>query len=122
VIYDVIEDVRKVLEEGLAPEVREETLGRAEVRQVFRISRVGTIAGCFVTDGLVNRNAQVRIIRDNIVIEDERSVESLKRFKEDAREVRAGLECGVKIAGYDDLKESDVLEFYQKVEVARKLD
>jgi len=121
VIYDVVDDVRKAMEEGLAPEIREETLGRAEVRQVFKVSRVGTIAGCYVTDGLVNRNAKVRITRNNVVIEDERSLESLKRFKDDAREVRNGMECGLKIAGYDDVKEGDILEFYQKVEVARKL-
>jgi len=121
VIYDVIDDVRGILEEGLAPEVREETLGRAEVRQVFRISRVGTIAGCHVTDGVVSRNALVRITRSNIVIADDRSLDSLKRFKDDVREVRAGMECGLKVAGYDDVKEGDVLEFYRKVEVARKL-
>jgi len=121
VIYEILDDVRKVLSEGLAPEIRVETLGRAEVRQVFKVSRVGTIAGCYVTDGLVARNAKVRITRDNIVIEDERSLESLKRFKDDAREVRAGMECGVKIAGYDDVKEGDILEFYREVEVAREL-
>jgi translation initiation factor IF-2 len=121
IIYDLIEDIRKALEEGLAPEIREETLGRAEVRQVFKVSRIGNVAGCYVTDGLVNRNAKLRITRNNVVIEDNRSLESLKRFKDDAREVRAGLECGLKIAGYDDIKEGDVLEFYQKIEVARKL-
>jgi len=121
VIYDVIEDIRSALSEGLAPEIREETLGRAEVRQVFRISRLGTIAGCYVTDGAVQRNARVRIIRDQVVVADDRTLESLKRFKDDAREVRAGLECGLKVAGYDDIKEGDVLEFYQQVEVARTL-
>jgi len=121
VIYDITGDVRKALEEGLQPEIREETLGRAEVRQVFKISRVGTVAGCYVTDGAVNRNAKVRITRDNIVIGDERSLESLRRFKEDVRDVRAGMECGLKIAEYDDVKEGDILEFYRKVEVARKL-
>jgi translation initiation factor IF-2 len=121
VIYNVIDDVRKALEEGLAPEIREETLGRAQVRQTFKVSRFGTIAGSYVVDGVVNRNAKVRIIRDNIVIEDERSLDSLKRFKEDAREVRAGLECGIKVAGYDDIKEGDILEFYKEVEVARTL-
>ncbi len=121
VIYDIVEDMRKVLEEGLAPEIREETLGRAEVRQVFKVSRVGSIAGCFVTDGRAVRNAKVRIIRDNVVLEDERTLDSLKRFKDDAREVRSGMECGLKIDGYDDIKEGDELEFYQQVEVERKL-
>jgi len=113
--------VRLAMEQGLAPEVREETLGHADVRQVFKISRVGTIAGCYVTDGVAQRNARIRILRDNVVIEDGRTLDSLKRFKDDAREVRAGMECGLKVAGYDDIKEGDSLEFYERVEVARKL-
>ncbi len=121
VIYDIIEDIRRALEEGLAPEITEEALGRAEVRQIFRVSRLGTIAGCYVTEGIAQRNAKVRIIRDNVVLEDERQLDSLKRVKDDAREVKAGLECGLKIAGYNDIKEGDVLEFYKKVEVARTL-
>jgi len=121
VIYDIVDDVHKALEEGLTPEIREETLGRAEVRQVFKVSRVGTIAGCHVLDGVVNRNARVRVIRNNIVVMDERTLESLKRFKDDVREVRSGMECGLKIAGFDDIKESDTLEFYKTVEVARSL-
>lgn len=121
VIYDVIGDIHAALERGLTPEIREETLGRAEVRQVFKISRFGTIAGCIVADGLVQRNAKVRITRDQIVIEDERTIESLKRFKDDVRDVRAGMECGIKLVGYDDIKEGDLLEFYQHVEVARTL-
>jgi translation initiation factor IF-2 len=121
VIYDVTEDIRKALEEGLAPEVREETAGRAEVRQTFKISRLGTIAGCRVTDGVAARNAKVRIVRDGVVVADERDVESLKHYKDDAREVRAGMECGVKVAGFDDIQEGDVLEFYRQVEVSRTL-
>jgi translation initiation factor IF-2 len=121
VIYDIVDDVHKALEEGLTPEIREETLGRAEVRQVFKVSRVGTIAGCHVLDGVVNRNARVRVIRNNIVVMDERTLESLKRFKDDVREVRSGMECGLKIAGFDDIKEGDTLEFYKTVEVARSL-
>lgn len=121
VIYEIIDDIRAALERGLAPEIRMETLGRAEVRQTFKVSRLGTIAGCYVVDGLVNRNAKLRIIRNGIVVEDERNLESLKRFKDDVREVRTGMECGLKIAGYDDVKEGDTLEFYQRVEVARKL-
>jgi translation initiation factor IF-2 len=121
IIYDILDDIRKAMEEGLAPEIRMETLGRAEVRQTFKISRVGTIAGCFVIEGVAQRNAKVRITRGGIVVEDERSLDSLKRFKDDAREVRAGMECGLKIAGYDDIKEGDILEFYQQVEVTRRL-
>jgi translation initiation factor IF-2 len=121
VIYDLIEDMRKALEEGLAPEISQKTLGRAEVRQVFKISRVGTIAGCIVADGVVNRNAKVRITRGGIVVADERRLDSLKRFKDDVREVRNGMECGLKVAGFDDLKEGDILEFYEVVQVARTL-
>jgi len=121
VIYDLIDDITRVLEKGLAPEIREESLGRAQVRQVFKVSRVGTIAGCFVTDGRAVRNALVRIIRENVVIGDERTLDSLKRFKDDAREVRAGMECGLRIIDYDDVKEGDELEFYQRVEIERKL-
>ncbi|MFP4104483.1 MAG: translation initiation factor IF-2 [Phycisphaerae bacterium] len=121
VIYHIIEDIRTALEEGLAPEIKEETIGRAEVRQTFKVSRLGTIAGCYVTDGVVNRNAKVRITRAGVVIEDERELDSLKRYKDDVREVRADMECGLKIAGYNDIKEGDILEFYKKVEVARKL-
>jgi len=121
VIYDVVGDMRRALEEGLTPDIHEETVGHAEIRQTFKLSRVGTIAGCYVTDGVVTRTCEVRVTRNNIVIEDERALESLKRFKDDVREVRAGMECGLKIAGYNDLKEGDVLEFYQRVEVARTL-
>jgi translation initiation factor IF-2 len=88
---------------------------------VFKVSRIGTIAGCYVTDGNVARNSHVRIIRDNVVIEDGRDIESLKRFKDDVREVRNGMECGVKVAGYNDVKEGDQLEFYRRVEVERTL-
>ena len=121
IIYDMIDDVRKALSEGLAPEVRQEVLGHAAVRQTFKVSRLGTVAGCFVTDGSISRSVKVRIIRNDIVIEDERSLESLRRFKDDVRDVRNGMECGLKIAGYDDIKEGDVLEFYRQVEVARTL-
>jgi translation initiation factor IF-2 len=121
VIYDMIEDIRRALEEGLTPEVREESLGHAEVRQTFKVSRIGTIAGCYVTDGIAQRNAKVRIIRNNVVVEDERRLDTLKRIKDDAREVKAGLECGIKIKNYDDVKEGDIFEFYENVEIARTL-
>jgi len=120
VIYQLLEDVAKAVKGLLAPEFVEEVTGRAEVREVFRISRLGTVAGGYVLDGVIARNAKIRIIRDNVVVEDERELESLRRFKDDAREVRAGLECGMKIAGYDDIKVGDVIEAYQSVEVARE--
>ena len=117
-IYEVLEDIERVVAGMTAPEMVEEITGRAEVRQVFRISRLGSVAGCYVTEGVIPRNAKIRLIRDNVVIEDDRQLDSLKRFKDDVREVRAGLECGVKIAGFDDVKTADVIEAYQTVEVA----
>jgi len=120
VIYQLLEDVAKAVKGLLTPEFVEQVTGRVEVREVFRISRLGTVGGGYVLDGVIARNAKIRIIRDNVVIEDERELESLRRFKDDAREVRAGLECGLKIAGYDDVKVGDVIEAYQSVEVARE--
>jgi translation initiation factor IF-2 len=121
VIYDIIDDVKKAAEGLLEPEVKLEVLGHAEVRQVFKVSKVGSIAGCYVTDGVIERNALIRVTRDGIVIENDRVLEQLKRFKDDAKEVKAGLECGMKIAGYDDIKQGDVLECYKKTEVRRTL-
>jgi translation initiation factor IF-2 len=119
VIYDLIDDVMKAAKGMLAPELKLEVLGHAEVRQVFKISKVGAIAGCYVTDGVVERNAQIRVTRNGIVVEKDRRLEQLKRFKDDAKEVRAGQECGMKIVGYDDIKVGDVLECYKTVEVKR---
>ncbi len=113
--------MRKAVEGMLAPELRQEILGHAEVRQVFRISKVGSIAGCYITDGTVQRDALIRVTRNGIVIENDRRLEQLKRFKDDAKEVRMGMECGMKIVGYDDIKEGDILECYKQVEVKRTL-
>ncbi|MEQ8769887.1 MAG: translation initiation factor IF-2 [Phycisphaerales bacterium] len=121
VIYDIVDDMKKAAEGLLAPELRQEVLGHAEVRQVFKVSKVGAIAGCYITDGVVQREALIRVTRDDVVIENDRKLEQLKRFKDDAKEVRSGMECGMKIAGYDDIKEGDVLECYKQVEVARTL-
>ncbi len=112
VIYDVIEDVRGALEGMLQPVKREEVLGHAEVREVFRVTRVGMVAGCYVTDGVVRRNAYVRVTREGVVVEHDRVLRSLKRFKDDAREVRAGMECGMSVEGYDDIRTGDVIECY----------
>ncbi|HET9315070.1 MAG TPA: translation initiation factor IF-2, partial [Vicinamibacteria bacterium] len=120
VIYDAVEDMRKALEGLLAPTIKEVRLGAAEVREAFKISKVGTIAGCFVTDGRVNRNAQVRLLRDNVVIHTGK-VSSLKRFKDDATEVKAGTECGIGIAGYTDIKPGDVIEFFTTEKVKETL-
>ena len=103
----------------LAPELKLEVLGHAEVRQVFKVTKVGAIAGCYITDGVVERNAQIRVTRNGIVIEKDRRLEQLKRFKDDAKEVRFGQECGMKIVGYDDIKVGDVLECYKTVSVQR---
>ncbi len=105
----------------LEPEEQEKTLGRAVVRNTFKISRIGTIAGCYVSDGVASKNAKVRLIRDNIVIRDNLIIDSLKHFKDDVREVKAGLECGIKIAKFDDVKVDDVFDFYEIVKVARTL-
>jgi translation initiation factor IF-2 len=121
VIYDIVDDVKKAAAGLLTPEVREEVLGHAEVRKVFKVSGVGAIAGCYVTDGTIERNAFIRVTRDDIVIEQDRLLEQLKRFKDDAKEVRSGQECGMKIVGYDDIKEGDILECFRKTEVAREL-
>ncbi len=121
IIYEITDDLKKAAEGMLTPELREEILGHAEVRQVFKISKVGTIAGCYVTDGTVNRDALIRVTRNGVVIEHDRKLSQLKRVKDDAKEVRSGLECGMKIDGYDDIKEGDVLECYKKIEVKRTL-
>lgn len=121
VIYDIVDDLKKAAEGMLAPELRQEILGHAEVRKVFKITKVGAIAGCYVTDGTVQRDALIRVTRDGVVVENDRKLEQLKRVKDDAKEVRSGMECGMKIAGYDDIKEGDILECYKQVEVKRTL-
>ncbi|HEU0093711.1 MAG TPA: translation initiation factor IF-2, partial [Vicinamibacteria bacterium] len=120
VIYDAVEDIKKAMEGLLEPTIREVRLGAAEVRDTFKISKVGTIAGSYVTDGKVNRQAQVRLLRDNVVIHTGK-VSSLKRFKDDASEVKAGVECGIGIAGYNDVKPGDVIEFFTTEKVKETL-
>jgi translation initiation factor IF-2 len=121
VIYRITEDLRKSMVGLLEPEETEKSLGRATVRNTFKVSRIGTIAGSYVSGGSISKSAKVRLIRDNIVLKDNLSIESLKHFKDDVREVKTGLECGIKIAGFDDVKVDDVLEFYEIVKVARTL-
>jgi translation initiation factor IF-2 len=118
IIYQVTDDLKKALEGMLKPEKREADLGRALILRTFVISRLGTIAGCRVLSGTMQRNSRVRVIRDNRIIGDY-PMESLRREKDDVREVREGLECGIKLAGFNDLKEGDVLECYRVEEVAR---
>ncbi|MGN6380566.1 MAG: translation initiation factor IF-2 [Gaiellales bacterium] len=118
VIYQLTEDIQQALIGMLSPEHVEEVLGEAEVRQTFRASRVGTIAGCMVTQGVIQRGAQVRLVRDGTIIHDGR-IETLRRFQDDVREVAQGFECGLTIENYNDVKEGDVLEVYAVREVAR---
>ena len=120
IIYQVTDDLKKALEGMLAPEKKENELGRAIVQRTYSISRLGVIAGCRVIAGIIARNARLRVIRDNRVLGDY-GIESLKREKDDAREVRDGLECGIKLAGFNDVKEGDILECYRVEEVARTL-
>jgi translation initiation factor IF-2 len=120
IIYDVAEDMKKAMEGLLEPTIREVRLGAAEVRDTFKISKVGTIAGCYVQDGRVTRTASIRLLRDNVVIHTGK-VSSLKRFKDDAGEVKAGLECGIGIAGYNDVKPADVIEFFTTEKVKETL-
>ncbi|MEN9643298.1 MAG: Translation initiation factor, partial [Planctomycetota bacterium] len=121
VIYDLTDDVAKAASGLLEPELKLEVIGHADVREVYKITKVGAIAGCYVTDGVVERNAQIRVTRGGIVIEKDRRLEQLKRFKDDAKEVRSGNECGMKIDGYNDIKVGDVLECYRTVKVQRSL-
>ena len=118
VIYQLTEDIERALVGMLSPERVEEIIGEAEVRALFRISRLGVIAGCHVTNGTVRRNAQVRVVRDGAIVY-ETGVASLKRFKDDVREVQAGFECGIQLEGFNDVKEGDVLEFYETREIER---
>jgi translation initiation factor IF-2 len=120
VIYEAVDDVKAALEGMLAPERRESILGDAEVRDIFKISGVGTIAGCFVSGGTIERTARARVIRAGIVIYDG-EIGSLKRFKDDVKEVKDGLECGIGIANFNDVKVGDLIECYQVEEVARTL-
>ena len=121
IIYDAIDEVKKAMVGMLSPVTREKSLGRAEVRQVFHIAKAGSVAGSFVTEGKVTRKAQVRLVRDSVVVYTGR-VSSLRRFKEDASEVTHGYECGITIEGFGDVKEGDVFEAFEIETVAPTLD
>ena len=118
IIYQVIEDVESAMKGMLDPKYQEKVIGNAEVRQTFRISNVGTIAGAYVLSGKVERNAGVRVIRDNVVIHDGK-LATLKRFKDDVKEVTKGFECGMQIENYNDIKEGDIIEVYIMEEIKR---
>jgi translation initiation factor IF-2 len=120
IIYEAVDEVKAALSGMLAPEKKENVLGMVDVRQVFKISKVGAVAGCYVLEGLVRRNASVRVLRDNVVIHTG-DIDSLKRFKDDVREVKAGFECGMSLKNFNDLKVGDQFEIYEVQEVARTL-
>ena len=120
IIYEAVDEVKAALSGMLAPERKEAVLGLVEVRRVFKISKVGTVAGCYVQEGLVRRNALVRVLRDNVVVFSG-ELDSLKRFKDDVREVKSGFECGLSVKGFNDIEEGDHLEVYEFQEVARTL-
>jgi translation initiation factor IF-2 len=120
IIYDVIDDMRAALSGLLSPTLRERVLGNAEIREVFNITRVGKVAGCRVTEGTVRRGAKVRLLRDNVVIH-EGALKTLKRFKDEVREVQQGFECGMAFENYHDIQAGDVIECFEVEEVTRTL-
>jgi translation initiation factor IF-2 len=120
IIYDAVDELKAAMSGMLAPDKREEVIGTAEIRTVFVASKIGTVAGCMVTSGLVNRTAHYRLLRDNVVVHTG-EIDSLKRMKDDVREVKEGFECGIKLKNYNDVKEGDQLEFFEIKEVARTL-
>ena len=120
IIYDAVDELKAAMSGMLTPDKKEEVLGTAEIRQVLRVSKIGAIAGCMVTSGLVRRTAKLRLLRNNVVIFTG-ELDSLKRFKDDAKEVKEGFECGLTIKNYNDIVEGDALEFFEIKEVARTL-
>jgi len=120
IIYDAVDELKAAITGMLAPERKESVVGMVEVRNVFKISKVGTVAGCMVTEGLIKRGSQVRLIRGGVVLHTG-ELDSLKRFKDDVKEVKAGFECGLSLKNYNDLQVGDQIEAFEVVEVARTL-
>jgi translation initiation factor IF-2 len=120
IIYDAVDELKAAMSGMLTPDKKEEVIGMAEIRQVFRISKIGSIAGCMVTNGVIRRNARLRLLRDNVVVFTG-ELESLKRFKDDVREVKESFECGLNLKGYNDIQEGDQLEFFEIKEIARTI-
>ena len=120
IIYEVIDDVKQAISGLLSPVIKEEIIGLAEVRDVFRSSKLGAIAGCMVVEGAVKRRNPIRVLRDNVVIY-EGELESLRRFKDDVNEVKAGTECGIGVKNYNDVRPGDQIEVFERVEIAREL-
>jgi translation initiation factor IF-2 len=120
IIYEAIDDVKQLMSGLLAPEIKETIVGVAQVREVFRSSKFGVVAGCLVTEGAVKRNNPIRVLRDNVVIF-EGALESLRRFKDDVGEVRAGTECGIGVKNYQDVRANDQIECYSRTEIVRTI-
>ena len=120
IIYKAIEEIKAAMEGMLSPDIEEKVIGSAEIRETFDITKVGTIAGCYVLEGIIKRSSKVRIIRDGIVVHSG-ELGSLKRFKDDVKEVKNNYECGLNIDKYNDIEVGDIIEAYEEVEVARKL-
>ena len=120
IIYDAINDVKDAMEGMLSPEMKEEITGTAEIRETYKISKVGTVAGCMVMTGKIFRNSGIRIIREGVVIHSG-FLSSLKRFKDDAKEVAKGYDCGLQVKNYNEIQEGDTLECFQEVAVKKKL-
>lgn len=121
IIYEILDDLKKALSGLLEPEIREKLHGHAEIRRVYKVSKIGSVAGCFVTDGHIQRGSKIRLTREGIIVVEDLAMESLKRLKDDVKEVKAGLECGIKLAGYDDIKTGDILEAYARETFQRTL-
>jgi translation initiation factor IF-2 len=121
VIYEIFDDLKKALSGMLEPEIREKHHGWVDIRQVFKVSKVGTVAGCFVSEGFVSRGSKIRLVRDGSVITENLTIDTLRRIKEDVKEVKQGFECGLKLTGYDDVKIGDRLEAYVREEIKRTL-
>jgi translation initiation factor IF-2 len=120
IIYEAIDEVKRAISGMLAPEIQEKIVGLAEVRDVFKSPKLGAIAGCMVIDGFVKRSLPIRVLRDNIVIY-EGQLESLRRFKDDANEVKMGMECGIGVKNYNDVRTGDQIEVFERIEVKREL-
>ena len=120
IIYDVLDDIKASLGGLLSPTLKENFLGYAEIREVFNVTKVGKVAGCYVTEGMVKRGAKVRLLRDDVVIH-EGALKTLRRFKDEVKEVKNGFECGMAFENYDDIKQGDVIECFDVEEIARVL-
>ncbi|MDA9573931.1 translation initiation factor IF-2, partial [Rickettsiales bacterium] len=121
IIYDLVDDIKALLSGLLSPIRTEKYLGQAEIREVFKISGAGKIAGCIVSEGIIKRNSKARLLRDNVVIHNG-TLKTIKRFKEDVKEVKNGFECGLSFENYEDIKQQDVIECYEIIEEQRSVD